>query len=144
MTAQRGQLQHGPSDYIDGAFRSIAGDAIMVRDPSDGCMVVWSSASHVAHVGEAVAAARAALPAWSARPLTERVEILQRYAAATTKHVDRIADRITLEMGKVRSESLLEAKLLAEKLAITLDDISMGRVRGYDVPVNTSRTASWP
>jgi succinylglutamic semialdehyde dehydrogenase len=139
-SASRGALQGEPSNYIDGAFVALPGDAIIVRDPSDGTSVVWHSGERVDDVDRAIRGARAAQPAWAARPLEERVEALRRYAAATVRHLDRIADRITREMGKIRSESVLEAKLLADKVAITLDEISMSRVRGYDVAVNATRS----
>ncbi|MBL9120338.1 MAG: aldehyde dehydrogenase family protein [Phycisphaerae bacterium] len=140
MSTSRGALSAAPSDYIDGGPVALPGEAIVVRDPSDGATVVWRSGESVAHVDRAVAAARRALPSWSACTVEERAAVLRRYAECTTRHVDRIADRITLEMGKIRAESLLEAKLLAEKVAITLDEISMSRVRGYDVKVNATRS----
>ncbi len=138
-TPSRGELLQASSDYINGQFVAIAGDALTVRDPSELSRVVWSGSPNLAHVDRAVAAARKALPAWSRLSHDDRVAALKRYAAAATKHVERIADRITLEMGKIRSESMLEAKLLAEKVNITLDEISMSRVSGYDVSVNATR-----
>lgn len=137
--AARGALAEAPSDYVGGRFRPIPGETLLVRNPADPDRVVWRSASRSEHLDEAVSSARAAFGAWAERPFEERVEHLRRYAAATTRHVDRIADRITLEMGKLRSEALLEAKLLADKVAITLDEISLSRVRGYDVPIGPSR-----
>jgi succinylglutamic semialdehyde dehydrogenase len=140
MSASRGSLSSPPSDYVNGQFVALPGDTIRVIDPSDGTTIVWSSGERLEHVDAAVGAARAASAAWASRPLEERVALLKRYAECTTKHIDRIADRITREMGKIRAESLLEAKLLADKVTITLDEISMSRVRGYDVPVNATRS----
>jgi succinylglutamic semialdehyde dehydrogenase len=140
MTAIRGALAGEPSNFLDGVFTPIPGERIIVSDPSDGASVVWRSGESIDHVDRAVTAARRAQPSWAALSLDGRVAALKRYAEATTRHVERIADRITLEMGKIRAESLLEAKLLAEKLAITLDDISMSRVRGYEVKVNATRS----
>lgn len=138
----RGALQSSPSDFVGGRFVALpsgAADEIVVRDPADPSRVVWSSGTALDHVDAAVRAARSALPAWARLSIDERTAALKAYAAAVTTHVDRIADRITLEMGKLRSESILEAKLLAEKVAITLDEISLSRVRGYDVPVAATR-----
>ncbi|MFO0829565.1 MAG: aldehyde dehydrogenase family protein [Phycisphaerales bacterium] len=140
MTAgDRGALARPPSDFIDGAFVPLAGDGVVARDPAAPANVVWRGTPVPEHVDRAVQAARAAFPRWATTPFDERVAILKRYADATTRHAQRIAERITLEMGKLVSESLLEAKLLAEKVAITLDDISMSRVRGYDVAVSATR-----
>ncbi len=131
--SRRGPLATGPSDFIDGAFAAIPGEAIAVVDPAAPDDVVWRGSPVLGHVDAAVAAARQAFPAWAGLPMESRIAHLKRYAEVVSRRVEAIADRITLEMGKLRSESLLEAKLLAEKVAITLDDISMGRVRGYDV-----------
>jgi succinylglutamic semialdehyde dehydrogenase len=128
-----------PRSYVDGRFRERPGDAIVVRSPSDLDEVVWSGTPSLDDAIDAVAAARRAFPAWAESPLEERTGFLKRYAEIAARRVDEIADRITLEMGKTRSESILEAKLLAEKVAITLDEVSFGRVRGYDVAVNATR-----
>jgi succinylglutamic semialdehyde dehydrogenase len=136
----RGELAGEPANYINGRFESLPGEAIVVRDPSDGTSVVWRSGERVEDVDRAVRGARAAQSAWAALSFDARVELLRRYATATTRHIDRIADRITREMGKIRSESILEAKLLADKVTITLDDLSLARVRGYEVAVNATRS----
>lgn len=138
----RGALGHEPADFLAGEFVPLGGrgdEEIVARDPSAPDTVVWAGSARADHVDRAVAAARSAFPAWAGRPMEERVAALKAYADSVARHVERIADRITLEMGKLRSEALLEAKLLAEKVTITLDDISMSRVRGYDVQASPTR-----
>ncbi len=53
----------------------------------------------VADVDAAVAAARAAFPAWSATPVAERVAALQRIAEALGAQMDTIAEVIAQEVG---------------------------------------------
>jgi succinylglutamic semialdehyde dehydrogenase len=130
------------ADFLEGAAVPIEGDAIEVRDPADPASVVWRGSPRPAHVDAAVASARAAFPAWSRLPFDERAAILKRYAEATQRRLEPIARRITLEMGKTLEESRLEAKLLADKVAVTLADETLRRVRGYEVAISASRTGT--
>ncbi|HVP73768.1 MAG TPA: aldehyde dehydrogenase family protein, partial [Phycisphaerales bacterium] len=132
-------LQHPSSDYIAGRFLPIPGVSIASRDPSNPSRIIWSGSPNLAHVDQAVAAARGTLPAWAAASLDDRVALLKRWAEITTRRAGDIASLITDEMGKTLSESLAEAKLLADKVAITLDKISLGRVSDYDAPLTATR-----
>ena len=58
-------------------------------------------------VDRAVAAARAAFPAWSARPLEERTALLSKVAEALGARMDDLADLITHEVGMPRVLSQL-------------------------------------
>lgn len=136
---ERGRLAHPPADFLGGRFVEVPGDGIEVRDPAAPDNVVWSGTPRLDHVDRAVAAARTAARSWALAAVDERVAAMRRYAEVVARRTGEIADRITLEMGKLRSEALLEAKLLGDKVAITLDEISMSRVRGYDVPVGPTR-----
>lgn len=113
---------------------------VVACDPAMPERVVWSGRPVHEHVEEAVAAARRALPAWSTAPLEERIACLRRWQEVSRRHVERMALRITEEMGKTLAESRLEAKALAEKVDITLDRISLSRVSDYDVAVSPTRT----
>ncbi len=127
------------SNYINGSFETIAGDGLVSTNPADPEAVVWSGTPTVDHVDPAVAAARAALPGWSATPIDERIAVLRAWAETTRKHVERIAGVITDEMGKTLAESRFEANALGSKVEITLGSESMGRVAEYEVPINDSR-----
>jgi malonate-semialdehyde dehydrogenase (acetylating)/methylmalonate-semialdehyde dehydrogenase len=76
-----------------------------VHDPSSGALrghVAFASATETA---EAIAAAHAALPAWSALPPLQRARILFRFKALLDAHVDELARLITAEHGKVLSDA---------------------------------------
>jgi succinylglutamic semialdehyde dehydrogenase len=128
-----------PSDYIDGGFVPIPGDAVVSRNPAQPEQVIWSGAPNIAHVDEAVRAARSALGAWSSASLEDRAAVLRQWAQITTANAHRIAELITDEMGKTLAESLMEAKALADKVSITLDRISLSRVADYEVAVSATR-----
>lgn len=132
-------LQHPSSNYIGGRFVAIPGESIVSRDPADPSRIVWSGSPIASLVDDAVAAARKACPEWAATPLEQRIIFLKRWAEITTKRAADIAGLITDEIGKTLAESMLEAKLLGEKVNITLDRVSLGRVTDYEVPLAASR-----
>ena len=65
-------------------------------------------------VDAAVAAARAAYPAWAATPWQERVRLLRRAAQLIEERVYDIGAALALEIGKNRMESLGEAQETAD------------------------------
>jgi succinylglutamic semialdehyde dehydrogenase len=135
---------HPPGDYINGRFeelpaRGTGGRAVTSVDPASPGRVIWSAAPVPDHVEAAVEAARCAFRGWSRAPMDDRIALLRRWQAVTSEHAGDLAGLITDEMGKTLAESLIEAKALAEKVEITLSDISLSRVRGYDVEVSKTR-----
>ena len=132
-------LRHPPASYIDGRFVPIPGDDLTTYDPSDPDRVIWQGSPSLDHVDDAIAAARAAADDWSARPIEDRIALLKRWQAVVTEHAERIAGVITDEMGKTLAESRAEAKLLGDKVEITLGEFSMRRVEEYRVDVSASR-----
>ncbi|MEM7228193.1 MAG: aldehyde dehydrogenase family protein [Planctomycetota bacterium] len=132
------QLMQG-ANFIGNAFQAIEGDAILSTNPADADDIVWTGAPNIAAVDEAVQAARAALPAWAALSMDERIAFLRRWQEITTERKEEVAQTITREMGKTLAEARFEAGALAGKVDITLDDISVSRVREYSVSVNASR-----
>lgn len=137
MTTTTARLQ--PRNYINGEWLPIDGDAIASRDPAQPDRVIWSGGPDPAHVNVAVQAAREAMPAWAALSLDERAEFLKRWKDVTGRRAGDLAGLITDEMGKTLAESTFEAKALGSKVDITLDEISLNRVREYEVAVSRSR-----
>lgn len=68
-------------------------------------------------VEAAVAAARAAFPAWAATPWQERVRLLRRAARLIEERVYDIGAAMALEVGKNRMESLGEVQETADLIA---------------------------
>ena len=133
-------LRHPPSNYINGSFLPLPGDAIRSHDPAMPDRIIWEGTPVDGHLNLAIEAARNAFESWSATSLDDRIAILRRWQEVTTKHAPRIARLITDEMGKILSESMFEAKALAGKVDITLGDVSMNRVAEYEVTVSDSRS----
>ncbi len=132
-------LRQPSSNYIGGRFIPIAGDVLKSINPADPSQVVWRGSPSADHIDRAVENARKAFGEWSARPMEDRVALLRQWAKVTTENAPKLAGLITDEMGKTLAESTFEAKALAEKVTITLDQISMSRVSDYEVSVNPSR-----
>jgi 1-pyrroline-5-carboxylate dehydrogenase len=117
-------------NYVDGAWRDGAG-AFEVRTPIDRDIVLGTFATGTAaDIDDAVAAARAAQPAWAATPWRERLTILRRAAELIS---DRLMDEsaiMAFEVGKNRIEALGEVEESADLIryyAQTMEDNA-----GYD------------
>ncbi|MDH5287709.1 MAG: aldehyde dehydrogenase family protein [Betaproteobacteria bacterium] len=78
-------------------------------------------AGDATHARAAVAAAKAAFPAWSATPWTERVALLRRAAALIEERVYELGAVLSLEVGKNRMEALGEAQETADLIAYYCD-----------------------
>lgn len=110
------------------------------RNPARPEEVVWSGSSDLSAVDRAVQAAQRAFPAWRDRTMDDRSAFLRRWADVTRTHAVRIGALITREMGKTLAEGAQEAALLSEKVATTLDEMVLARIRGYELPANATRT----
>ena len=128
-----------PSDFVAGEWRPLPGDTLASRDPADPDLVIWSGSPRIAHVDIAVESARAAFPAWRALGMEARASLLRRFAECCGRHAERLARTITAEMGKTLSESRAEAKLLQDKVAITLDPATLSRVRDFEVEAGAGK-----
>ena len=92
------------------------------KSPIDQRLVLGRfQAGDATHAAAAVAAARAAFPAWSATPWTERVAILRRVVANLEARIQDMAAVLALEVGKNRVEALGEAQEAAGLIAYYCD-----------------------
>ena len=76
-----------------------------ITNPTTGQVARQLRLAGEADVGAAVAAARAAQPAWADLPPIRRARILDRFLALMNKHRDELAAMITAEHGKVFSDA---------------------------------------
>ena len=103
---------------------------IDVHNPSDGSVIAQVPMSGHHEVDLAVQAAQRALPAWSATPIKERVQVFYRYKALLEAHIDELAALVTEENGKVTTEARAEVLKAAElsEFACSLPQIVTGEV----------------
>src|SRR3954469_1331378 len=72
-------------------------------------------------VNDAVGNALAALPAWAASSLDERLGVLNRYAELLRARKEQIADLISTETGKPKWESLSEVDAMINKVGLSIE-----------------------
>ncbi len=106
--------------YIDGAWQPGAGELFASHDPVSGDKVWEGRAANADEVAEAMAAARLAFPAWSRRPLAERVSIVRAFAKQLEQRGEEIARTISREMGKVAWDSKSELQAMIGKIEISI------------------------
>lgn len=112
----KGRLGQTYPLMIDGEERAGAG-TFEVRSPIDHEMVIGRFAVGTASdVDDAVAAAKAAFPAWSRRPWQERVAILRRAGELIRQRKFELASLLILEAGKNRVEAIGEIEEAADMI----------------------------
>ena len=95
--------------FINGRFvPGQSGRSLPVFNPATGEQSGTVPLASAEEVNQAVAAARAAFPAWAATPPLRRARILNRFLRLLEESEERIASAITAEHGKVYSDSVGE------------------------------------
>jgi malonate-semialdehyde dehydrogenase (acetylating)/methylmalonate-semialdehyde dehydrogenase len=95
--------------YIDGArVAGTSGRTQPVFNPATGEAAKTVTLASEAEVGQAVAAAAAAWPAWSKMPPLRRARILDRFKAILWDRTDQLAEAISAEHGKTHDDALGE------------------------------------
>jgi acyl-CoA reductase-like NAD-dependent aldehyde dehydrogenase len=92
---------------IDGQLVPGAG-TLPVINPATEELLADAPRADLAQLNAAVAAAKAAFPAWSARPLRQRGELLVKLAEALEQRQDEFARLLTEEQGKPLPHAALE------------------------------------
>jgi 1-pyrroline-5-carboxylate dehydrogenase len=130
VARMRSALGGDHRNYVDGAWRDGA-STFDVRSPIDRDIVLGTFAAGTAtDIDEAVAAARAAQPAWAAMPWRERLVILRRAAELISDRLMDLSAIMSVEVGKNRIESLGEVEESAD--LIRYYSQTMEENAGYD------------
>ena len=87
------------------AFQTTAPDQLTIMDPRTGDVVGTFASARPEDVARAVAAARAAQPAWSATPPAERGRLLRAAAAALDEQAAELAEINARETGRPVEEA---------------------------------------
>lgn len=106
--------------YIGGLWGAGAGESFASYNPATGDRVWQGRAANEDDVAEAMAAARLAFPAWSRRPVSERIEIVRAFAKAIEARADIIARTISAEMGKALWDAKGEVQAMIGKIEISI------------------------
>jgi acyl-CoA reductase-like NAD-dependent aldehyde dehydrogenase len=127
-----------------------------ILNPATGALIAEVPEATPAIVAVSARAARAAQPAWAARPIAERLQVLQRFRSAVAAEVEPLAQTLTAEVGKpirqARNEinGLLgridffvahaEATLAAQQVA---DEAGTREVIGFDPLGVIANISAW-
>lgn len=106
--------------YIAGAWQAGQGEAFDSLNPVTQESVWSGQGASAEQVEAAVAAARAAFPAWARLSLDARIAVLERFAATLKTRADELARCIGEETGKPLWESATEVTSMANKVAISI------------------------
>ncbi|MER6464380.1 aldehyde dehydrogenase family protein [Streptomyces sp. NPDC001228] len=99
MNRHREDLLPLPSHWVDGRAVIGRGPRIEVVNPADGSVTGFVHEATAEELDDAVAAALAAFPAWSATSPEDRIAIMRNIALGMQERAEEIAASITLEMG---------------------------------------------
>ena len=99
------QLQH----FISGEYLSTpSAQTLPVFNPATGAQIAEVPVADAELVNKAVAAAQAAFPAWSHTPAAKRAQVLFRFKQRVLEGMDKLAEAITREHGKVVEDAQAE------------------------------------
>jgi malonate-semialdehyde dehydrogenase (acetylating)/methylmalonate-semialdehyde dehydrogenase len=118
-------------NYIGGSWvPSASSQALDVTNPADGGVLARVPLSVQADVDAAVAAARAAFPAWRSRSTIERARWLFGFRQVLEAHQDELARSVTREMGKTLGDARAEVGRAIEMVeaASAVPQTMQGRV----------------
>jgi succinylglutamic semialdehyde dehydrogenase len=102
--------------YINGLWKNSGTHRFAASNPATGQEMWHGFAAGQPEVAEAVAAARAAFPAWAARPFAERLEICRAFHAYIEPRRNELATLIAQETGKALWDSVGEVAAVQGKL----------------------------
>lgn len=135
VQASRAGLGSHHQNYINGQWVDGAAGTFEARSPIDRDMLVGTFAKgDRSDAQKAIAAARAAAPAWRNTPWRERLAIIRRAAELISERQMKYGADMAFECGKNRLEALGEVEEAADLLryyAQTMEDNN-----GYDHPMD--------
>jgi 1-pyrroline-5-carboxylate dehydrogenase len=122
-------LGHHHRNFVGGRERD--GDGTFEkRSPIDQSVMGTFAKGTRKDVQDAVAAARAAFPAWSRRPWQERVALLRKVADAISERQMEFSALLSMEVGKNRLEALGDVEETADLIRWSCDMVE--RNDGFD------------
>ncbi len=129
----RAQLGRRYPNFIGGQARDGEGE-FEDRSPIDEGLVLGSFAKGTRQdVRDAIAAARAAFPAWSGTAWQERVRLLRRAADLISERQMEFAALMAMEVGKNRLEALGDVEETADLIRYYCDQVEQND--GFDHPM---------
>jgi aldehyde dehydrogenase (NAD+) len=112
------------------------GEGWTARSPIDGSTLLSLRAATADDVREAIATAHAAFLQWRSVPAPGRGNLVKRYGRLLEEHKEHLADLVTIEVGKIRSEALGEIQEMIDicEFAVGLSRQLEGRTMPSERP----------
>ena len=105
---------------------------LLIHNPANGALVAELPADDAVSVAAKAAAARAALPAWGAVPMADKLAMIQRFRAGVVAELELLAATLTQEVGKPISQARNELNGLLPRIDFFLEQAE-GSVRDQHV-----------
>ena len=121
--------------FIDGSWVEPSKGGYAIVNPATEAVVAEAPEAGVDQVNDAVAAARAALPAWSRRPAAERAELLDRLADAFER---RIPDLVPLVQAETGATMRVASTLQVMQCAVRFRTYARLAQQNHDIPLPPS------
>lgn len=125
-------MKYSPvGNFINGqSIKSTSNRTLDVISPLDGNLLSSVPMSTKGDLDQAVAAARAAQPAWSRMPIKERVQVFFKYKILLEKNLKELSELIQEENGKTYGEAVAEIEKSIEltEFATSLPQLVTGEV----------------
>jgi len=117
-------------NYINGQFEVNGEENMDVFSPLSGEVISKVPLSGYEALDKAVAAAEAALPAWSGLTIKERVQVFYKYRTLLDKYRDELAELVHIENGKTKGEAAAEVDKSIEltEFACSLPQLIPGEI----------------
>lgn len=117
-------------NFISGTFVQSDEETLDLYSPIDGSKISAVPLATETTLNDAVQAAKAAFPSWSATPIKERVQVFYTYRQLLVHNMHQLSQLITLENGKTYGEARAEIEKAIEltEFACSLPQIMGGEV----------------
>lgn len=102
---------------------------LKIHNPATGALIQELQEHTAAQVAQAYSAARAAQPAWAARPLGERVAAVKRFRELAIARKRDLARTLTSEVGKPLQQSMNELGGLITRLDYFVENVERATAR---------------
>jgi succinate-semialdehyde dehydrogenase/glutarate-semialdehyde dehydrogenase len=93
------------ASFINGQWRQQSNSVVTVTNPANGNVLAEIPSMGAAETAEAIAAAKAAMPAWQATPAKQRAQILRKWFDLIMANQEDLARILTAEQGKTLAEA---------------------------------------
>lgn len=111
----------GQGNFINGSFLNSGSITLTSENPSCNFQSVFSVKTDLDHVPRAIEAARSAYKSWSYTTFEEKRRHLLSLKAEFIKNESLMAEAISEEMGKIKSEAQTESKSLSARIDLMLE-----------------------